>query len=873
VGRDRASAGGHDGLTVALLNTLLHTAPVGLGFVDTDLCFVRVNEMLAAMDGVAVEDHLGRTVADVLPNLADTIVPILRRTLETAEPSVDTEVTDGNRQWVLSYYPVQDEGEDDEAPVGVGVVVRDVTDERRATSDLDARARHLGAVARLGQQALIIDDFEGVLREGVELLAQILGTDYVYVLEHVRDEGAFVLRFTYGFDEQLGRRIDDDETMQPGYALYNRMPVTVPDVDTEERFGINPLVKSLGAQSSMTVVIRGPGWPYGVVGTASLKRREFRPEEVDFVQSMANVLGTAAARHRVDTALRSERERLRLALDAGGMGDWEWDIATNSVSWSESLHEIFGMEPGQFGGSFDDYLAVVHPEDRQRVLDTVAAAMEGDQFTMEHRANMPDGTFRWISSSGRVIRDEQGTPVSMIGVANDITARMEAEYKQTILFAGEQEARAEAERARDRLEFLAEASEVLASSLDYRATLSQVARLAVSRLADWCAVDIREEEPGTPPSVVVVHVDPAKVALAEEFREKYPPDPNSDTGVDAVIRTGEPVMFSEITDEMLVAAAVDDEHLAMLRELALGSAMVVPLVARGNTFGAITMIAGESGRRYDDDDLALAMDLAQRAAVAIDNARLYRERTQVAEALQRSLLPLRSPEIPGLEVGVRYRPVGRGTEIGGDFYDVFEAREGSWVVVIGDVCGKGTEAAAITGLARDTIRGLSIRERSPQRVLRVLNEVMRRRDDDSRFLTVAMSRLEVADDGAGAHLQVACAGHPLPLVVRADGTIEEAGQVALLLGLFPEIAPADVPVSLAPGDAIVLYTDGVVEAHGADGLFGEERLRALLAELGSVEAEDLAQAIVDAVAEFQPGSPQDDVAVVVVRVPAQSLAV
>lgn len=867
VGQYDESAAPGGALTLALLDTLLHTAPVGLGFVDAELRFVRVNEVLAAMNGVPAEDHLGRRVDEVLDDaLAAKVMPVLERTLAQAKPSPEIEVAHEGSQWVISYYPVHDQGHP--APVGVGVVVRDVTEQRRISRELDARARHLEAVAQLGQRALISDDFAELVHDGIELVVEILGVDFVHVLRHEREDHEFALQAAYGFDEAQGRRIPDDVTNQPGYALHNRVPVKIEDPANETRFRISPIFAALKVASALTVVIRGPGQPYGTLSVATRVRRAFTNEEVDFLQSMANVLGTAAAKTKIDIALRGERERLQLALDAGGMGNWEWALAEDKVSWSDSMFRLFGVDPGSFGADFAAYAALLHPEDRQRVEDTVSAALEGgsDAFYVEHRIIHPDGSERWIGANGQVRRGERGEPTGLIGVAADITDRVEAEYKQSLLFSAEQEARAEAEAARDRLEFLAEASRLLGRSLDYRETMTQLAHLAVSKLADWCAVDLVEAEGGPPTTVVVAHADPEKVAMAEEFRRRYPPDPDSPQGVAAVVRSGEPLVYPEVTDEMLVAAAQDEEHLRLLRELELRSAMVVPLIARNRALGALTLI--HSRRQYGNDDLSLAVDLARRAGVAIDNARLYQERSQVAEALQRSLLPPSRPAIPGLEVAVRYRPVGEGTEIGGDFYDVFEAREGLWAVAIGDVCGKGTAAAALTGLARDTIRGVSLRERSPRRVLRVLNEVvLRREDEDSRFLTVALGMLEVDDDGA--HLRVACGGHPLPLVVRADGSVEEAGQPGMLVGLFPEIDPVDVSVDLAPGEAIVLFTDGVTEAQGEDGLYGEARLRRLLASVGSrsTDAEGLAQTVIDDVDQFRPGPPQDDVAVVVLRVP------
>ncbi|MDP9478859.1 MAG: EAL domain-containing protein [Actinomycetota bacterium] len=220
------------------------------------------------------------------------------------------------------------------------------------------------------------------------------------------------------------------------------------------------------------------------------------------------------------------------------------------------------------------------------------------------------------------------------------TAQLEAalarlrkgEEARSRLLGQEQVARAEADEARARLTFLAEASEVLASSLDYRATLSNVARQAVPRLADWCAVDVADEEDGSLNRLAVVHEDPEKVARALELQERYPPDPNSPRGAPKVLRTGRPELYPEITDEMLEAAARDEEHLRLLRRMGFTSVIVVPMVTRGKTLGVISLVSSESGRRYGEADLDLAEELARRAATAVDNARLYDvARKEVAE--------------------------------------------------------------------------------------------------------------------------------------------------------------------------------------------------------------------------------------------------
>ncbi len=432
----------------------------------------------------------------------------------------------------------------------------------------------------------------------------------------------------------------------------------------------------------------------------------------------------------------------------------------------------------------------------------------------------------------------------------------------------------ESERSeRERRAFLAAVSEALSESLNYQRTLHKVARLAVHGVevdgvrvpgpADWCAVDILDDT-GLIRSVAVEHREPEKIRLAQELRERFPVDVNDPGGVANVIRTGHPELYGEITDELLTSSIPDPQLLGIARNLGLSSSMTVPLVARGRAFGAITLVAAESGRRYGPADLSLAVDLARRSALALDNARLYRERSYVARTLQNSLLPPDLPEIPGVEVAAKYRPAGEGAEIGGDFYDVFAQGQGGWIVAVGDVCGKGTEAAAITGLARHTIRAAAARESSPVRILTVLNEAIVRQDTQGRFCTVVCGRLDAGEGGGG--LTISSGGHPLPLVLRADGRVETAGRPGTLLGVFPDPDLAEDLVTLGPGDAVVLYTDGVTEERAGTRIFGHEGLTATIAACRGCTADQIAEAIEQAVMELQPGAPRDDIALLVLRI-------
>jgi serine phosphatase RsbU (regulator of sigma subunit) len=335
-------------------------------------------------------------------------------------------------------------------------------------------------------------------------------------------------------------------------------------------------------------------------------------------------------------------------------------------------------------------------------------------------------------------------------------------------------------------------------------------------------------------------------------------------GLANVIRTGKPELYPHISSEMAEAAARTPEQLEAVRVLRLNSVMIVPLIARGRTLGAMTFVWAESGRTYDDDDLLLAEDVAARAALALDNARLYRERDTVAKTLQKSLLPGPLPDIAGLALSARYRAAGEGIEVGGDFYDVFESAPDTWSFVIGDVCGKGPRAATLMSGARHTIRTAAMRARRPSDVLRTLNTALQRHGEDQWFCTVCFA--SVRRDGDGMRLTLCLGGHPLPIVIRADGSADLVGRPGTLLGVFEDVDVADVAVDLAPGDTIVLYTDGVTDEQHEGVEFGEQRLLEVARGAAGRSPEDIAEAIESAVRSFRPGDPADDIALLIARV-------
>jgi GAF domain-containing protein len=365
------------------------------------------------------------------------------------------------------------------------------------------------------------------------------------------------------------------------------------------------------------------------------------------------------------------------------------------------------------------------------------------------------------------------------------------------------QARAEADDRASKLAFLAAASSELASSLDYQVTLATVAQLAVPTIADWCAVEILVD--GRLRTVAVAHVDPAKVALAEDLLRRYPADPDSATGSQNVVRTGRSELHPVITDDMLVAATRDEDHLRLARELNLRSALTVPLLARGRALGAITLIFAESDRTYSTDDVTFAEDLARRAAVAIDNAHLHSETRDAALRLQRAVLPGDLASIPGWEIATFYAPAGR-TEVGGDFYDAIPTADGGIVVVTGDVMGRGVAAAAAMARMRAAIHAYIALDPDPTAVMTNL-DMMFARFDYSRLVSMVYLLI----DAAGTELTLANAGHCPPLLVGPDGAVEfllDASSRMLGVDLAPRTAAR---YSIAPESVLLTYTDGLVE--------------------------------------------------------------
>jgi serine phosphatase RsbU (regulator of sigma subunit) len=422
--------------------------------------------------------------------------------------------------------------------------------------------------------------------------------------------------------------------------------------------------------------------------------------------------------------------------------------------------------------------------------------------------------------------------------------------------------RVEAQRAAGdreaKLAFLAEASARLSSDLDYETTLTAVAEAAVPWFADWCAISLAED--GVLRTIAVAHTHPERMALVRELQERYPTDPETDQGGYVVLRTGESQLVPEVTDDLLAQSARDTEHLELMRTLNLRSGMSCALKVGDRTFGVITWVAGEEGRRFSEDDLAFGEDLAQRAAIAIDNAQLHSQVRTAALELQRAVLPDVLPHVAGWRTAVHYSPAGR-TDAGGDFYDVVPLEDGRLAMFVGDVMGRGVMAASVMAQMRSAIRTLVAVDPTPRAVLAGMDRVF-----DALHLEQLVTMVYAVADPALDHLQVINAGHPPPVLLAADGQIELLEHPSTLILGVGGGQRAVRSAELRPGDRLLLYTDGLVERRGEE---ADTSLARLITALKTPRTDDPEAWLSAIVEELRDPTRDDDVAaLLVIREPS-----
>jgi serine phosphatase RsbU (regulator of sigma subunit)/PAS domain-containing protein len=606
------------------------------------------------------------------------------------------------------------------------------------------------------------------------------------------------------------------------------------------------LLAGLGMRSAVIVPLHARGAVVGAI-TCGLGPSGRRHSEADlrFAEVTAGRVALAldnagltseltAAEEQLGAVVQSMAEAVTVS-DASGQIVYANDAAVALLKVG-SVEELLAAAPGEMMGRF----AVYDEEGRPLGLADLPAAraVAGDDDVgpmLVRNVVRATGEERWLLTKISVLRDGRGELTRVVNVIEDVTEVKRAERGQALL---------------------ARASEALASSLDVPELLRRVAEVAVPGLADWAAVELLGRG-GRIQQIALVHADAALEDLARELRRRHPIRIDDDGVLAGVLRSGRAALLPRILPKEI---AEDDEDLDAMRRIGVGSVMIVPLQAGSETLGAITLATRDPLRTFRDPELELARELGRRTGTAVLNARMFARRTAIAQALQHGLLPPELPEVPGWAAAASYRPAGELNEVGGDFYDVFEGPDG-WIVVIGDVAGQGAEAATRTSLARFTVRTAAELTGDVGRALAHLNDTLRSQPG-LPLCTAVCARLAERADGT-AVLTLASAGHPPPLLVRG-AAVTPLGHAGTIAGAFEGEAWPAATVELEPGDVIVLYTDGVLDAVGESDRFGEQRLREALEQLGGSVDERLAglNAQLDA---FQRGPQRDDTTVLVLE--------
>ncbi|WP_345714067.1 SpoIIE family protein phosphatase, partial [Kineococcus glutinatus] len=664
-------------------------------------------------------------------------------------------------------------------------------------------------------------------------------------------------------------------------------------------------------------------------------------------------------------ALQAEDDRLRwaLAVDAAGVGGFDWDLRTGELTWDARLLELFGYDEQTFDRTIAAFEARVHPDDLPRVGEELQAAVEtGGPFEMEYRVVRPAGDVRWVTARGRALPEAPGRGGRVLGVAYDTTGTKDSQARvvrvlesmheaffsldrdwrfsyvnaqaERLLGFGREEllgssiwglfpaavgspfethyrhaagsgdvvtfeayypppldawyevrawpdpdglsvyfqdvterraARLAAEAAARRLTLLSDVSAELAATLDAEDAVGRLAQRILPALADWCVITLVDED-GRLRDVGWWHAEEAARPLVARYAELRLDALTDDSYLAQVLRTGQPALILGSAEEAVARVLIPGEVRELLRTLAPHSAAILPLRGRDRTVGLLTAFTGRQRGAIRDDDLVTLREVATRAGLALDNARLYAQQRELAEELQRSLLT--APPEPGhLQVAVRYEPAAQAAQVGGDWYDSFLQPDGATVLVIGDVVGHDTAAAAAMGQLRSLLRGIAFTsEEGPADVLQRLDRAVEGLAVGTTA-TVVVARLEQDEamrrDGT-TRLRWSSAGHPPPLVLHPGGRVEElaAPEADLLLGFAADAERTERTTELARGATVLLYTDGLVERRGQSIDEGIGVLRAALSDLAGAGLEELCDGVLE---RLRPAVPEDDVALVAVR--------
>ena len=770
-------------------------------------------------------------------------------------------------------------------------------------------------------------------------------------------------------DGGLARTADTGASCDGVCALVaGDAPLVVPDATADPRLRALPEVVDGRLVAFLGLPLVGErGAPLGVLCVWDRSRRDWSDADVEHLGQLARSAVAELELAALSGQYEATLDRWELAIDAAGVGSFDWDLVTGQLLWDDRLLAIFGYAEDDFGRTIEDFERRLHPEDLLRVRAVLTgAAQECSAWAMDYRVLHPDGSTRWVTARGRALRGPTGGAERMLGAAYDSTELHDGEARTTRVLeamsaaffsldrdwrftyvnaeaerllgrprdellggvvwelfpaaldsvfeehyrgaaaTGEaasfeayypapldswyevrawpspdglsvyfidttarRAAQAELERALRRAQLVADVTTELSDTLVAEQAVARLAELLVPELADFALVTLVDEDGGLR-DVGWAHTDPELREVARRYSLLRLGSLKPTSFVAATLRTGAPTVLTEDVTQRLAAVFERSEARDLLLRLAPSSAAILPLQARGRTVGLLSLFKGPGTRAFDDTEIATARDVAARAALALDNARLYAQQRELAEELQRSLLTP-PPEPDHVEVVVRYAPAALAAQVGGDWYDAFLQPDGATMLVIGDVVGHDTAAAAAMGQVRGLLRGIAFTtEQGPADVLTRLDAAIEGLQVGTTA-TVVVARLEqtVEERERGiTHLRWSNAGHPPPMAVTPAGEVLVLAGVEadLLLGIDPHSPRVESRVTLDRGATVLLYTDGLVERRGQSLDVGLARLREALTELAGLPLTELCDTLMD---RLLPPTRDDDVAMVAVRLHRQ----
>ncbi len=709
--------------------------------------------------------------------------------------------------------------------------------------------------------------------------------------------------------------------------------------------------------------------------------RSWTAEDTSLLMVLADAVAAELQSAALEASFAQDREIWQLAVDAAGVGAFDWDLRSGDLRWDDRLLAIFGTTREAFGGTIEAFQHLVHPDDLDRVTADLTASIETcSEFAAEYRISTPDGSARWVSARGRAYPDEAGNAVRFIGAAFDSTAVQQGEARvarvlETMssafyhldrrwcftyanaeaqrMLAGVSEdvvgrniwelfsaatgsifeesyrrametgvpetfeayypppldgwyevrawpspdglsvyfhditsrrnAEQELSRVTERKAMLAEVTASLTDTFETVEAVGRLTQLLVPRMGEWCLVSLIDDpEPFARRDwrrhvrdIGSWHRDPAQRPLVERYSRLRIPALGDDSYLARAVRDGVPVVLTHHATEEIAAHLDAGEAQDLYRELGPAHVVILPIHGRGRTVGALTIARGPDAEPFTTDELEGLGEVSARAGLVLDNTLLFGRQRDLAEGLQHSLLSP-PPRADGLEVAVRYVPAAEMAQVGGDWHDTFRTRDGL-MVVIGDVMGHDTVAAAAMGQLRAMLRAIAVTtDEDPASVLASLDQAM----ETLRLETTAsavVAHLTPAVDSGGVHLRWSNAGHPPPLMAHTDAeghvkvTALVCDETDTLLGIDSNCPRTGSTVDLPYGALLLLYTDGLVERRDQTLDLGLERLSEVFGDLAtqSLDPEKVADALL---ARLLPPQPEDDVALIVVKVQPQTRA-